>query len=63
MVKRLKCKISYFVDKYGRKMKGSTYSTTKGWVKGIKECSKKQRKKILNKIEDKYFDYPGARRK
>ena len=54
--------IRYYFIKYSQKMKGSTYSTMKGWVKGIKELTIKQKRSLIKQLENKYFDYPGAKR-
>lgn len=46
----------YYLDKFGRKMRGSSKSTAKGWVKGTgKALTPKQKKSLWIKIKRKYY--------
>lgn len=48
-------KITYYVDKFGMKMKGSTKQTAQGWVDGIGDLGPLEKRALWKAIEDKYY--------
>ncbi len=50
-------KIDYYVKKFGLKMRGSTWSTAKGWVEGIGTLNQREKTKLLERIRDKYYKF------